>query len=100
MPNTREKLIELLTQAAVLGDYLDMRKVADHLIAHGVTVQQWISVKDRLPEQDGEYIVMIANFEYATALCYRTKFNEWDDGMSNYYNVTHWMPLPQPPKGE
>ena len=34
----REKLIELLTQVAVLGDYLDMRKVADHLIANGATI--------------------------------------------------------------
>ena len=32
----REKLIELLTQVAVVGDYLDMRKVADHLIANDV----------------------------------------------------------------
>ena len=38
MPNTREKLIELLTQVAVLGDYLDIQKVADHLIANGVTI--------------------------------------------------------------
>ena len=24
--------------------------IADHLIANGVTVQEWVSVKDRLPE--------------------------------------------------
>ena len=36
----KEKLIELFTQMAVLGDYLDMSKVADHLVANSVTVQK------------------------------------------------------------
>lgn len=55
MHNTREKLIELLTQTAVLGDYLDMRKVADYLIANGVTIQRWIpKMEDAQQEETWE----------------------------------------------
>jgi hypothetical protein len=107
MPNAREKLIELLTQVAVLGDYLDMQKVADHLIANGVTVQEWISVKDRLPEgeclavsmQKGHsYKEMLVGYVYADAYS-DTLYTAESDG-EVLRNVTHWMPLPEPPKGE
>lgn len=86
MPNTREKLIELQMQAKIGWT---KEEFADHLIAHGVTMQEWISVKDRLPVKNGEHILV----------CY-------DDGwVCDQYTpvdggVTHWMPLPQPPKGE
>lgn len=97
MDNTREKLIELLTQVAVLGDYLDMRKVADHLIAHSVTVQEWIPV---VPPKKGDYLCY---FKYEPqmpdAVCENTYFGSgrW---MSDGDKVTHWMPLPEAPKEE
>ena len=115
MPNTREKLIELLTQVAVLGDYLDMRKVADHLIANGVTVKQWIPVSERLPEEPGHFLVVVKeryafenDYSYDTDVahyrldggyidgCWDT-FCDWDEGQP-YLHVTHWMPLPEPPR--
>jgi hypothetical protein len=30
--------------------------------------------------------------------CWNT-YNDWDEGQQ-YIHVTHWMPLPEPPKGE
>ena len=52
--DVREKLIELLTNSQQL-DVLDWatgwEEAANYLIAHGVTVQEWISIKDRLPEE-------------------------------------------------
>ena len=60
MPNTREKLIELLQcvpqpEAIIAGQrygkqLISASRIADHLIANGVTVQQWIPVAERLPE--------------------------------------------------
>ena len=54
--DVREKLIEILKQAPFEGKVLDewwweekIKRIADHLIANGVTVQEWVSVKDRLP---------------------------------------------------
>ena len=55
--DVREKLVEILKQAPFEGKVLDewwweekIRIIADHLINNGVTVQEWISVDDRLPQ--------------------------------------------------
>ena len=49
----REKLIELLqcSPTDVMGNH-GVGAMADHLIANGVTIQQWIPVTERLPEDD------------------------------------------------
>ena len=106
--DVREKLIELLNEAFFdynhgKGDGYIPRNFADHLIANGVTVQEWISVDDRLPE---ETINCIVHYQHA----YCDNDDYWAIGMCFYdgekfqidpaYKVTHWMPLPVPPKGE
>jgi hypothetical protein len=112
MPNTREKLIELLSQVQYLGGLEE--KIADHLIANGVTVQEWISVKDRLPKTvTNKHLVYCKNgyigfghYENfrGEADWYNLEngkpFSEWYLENCETYEVTHWMPLPQPPKGE
>jgi hypothetical protein len=118
MPNTREKLIELLTQVAVLGDYLDMRKVADHLIANGVTIAtdiivgdkvspndkdinvpiSWISVTERLPEKGGSYLVFSSKSKTVFTAHYWLG-DRWANRANGQF-ITHWMPLPKPPEGE
>lgn len=45
MPNTRERLIELLSQAQYLGGLEE--KIADHLIANGVTFAEDINVLNK-----------------------------------------------------
>ena len=98
----REKLIELLTQVAVLGDYLDMRKVADHLIANGVTVQKWIPVTERLPEDSVAVNLHTKSGVVGTGFYdkHTKSWVQWYSGGSCSVDVTHWMPLPEPPKGE
>ena len=53
--DVREKLIDLLMGHSI-DTQQDVEYVADHLISNGVTVQEWISVDDRLPKTDGIYI--------------------------------------------
>lgn len=53
---------------------------------------QWVSVVDRLPEV-GQLVLTLMGIEYYIAV-----FNGRHWGHS--YNPTHWMPLPEPPKGE
>ena len=113
----REKLIELLYDAMFFEGYGRelCEQQADHLIANGVTVQEWISVKDRLPVKESQayerewaeypmYIVMIDKAFLPNSLYYDWRDSVWfdfrDDGTIAEYQVTHWMPLPQPPKGE
>ena len=53
----------------------------------------WISVKDRLPVKDGDYLV------YAPAMGTMIKVLHIirpQEGFISY--VTHWQPLPEPPK--
>ena len=101
--DVREKLIDLLTGHSI-DTQQDVEYVADHLIANGVTVQEWISVKDRLPEAGG-YVVCIAKrnpFSRFMPMVARIEKNGWVNPITEQYisEVTHWMPMPNPPKGE
>ena len=99
--DVRGKLIELLTNSQQL-DVIDWatgwEEAANYLIAHGVTVQEWISVDDRLPDDDEVVIICTdKNFVYAGELIGDTWFLDNDSWTAT---VTHWMPTPNPPKGE
>ena len=126
--DVREKLVELLSKYFDIGDsycynltrtknafacgtmgFDDFEEfddetvadIADHLIAHGVTVQEWISVKAERKPNHGDI-----------ALCYMTfgeyRLLQWDDRSKlwvgdymdyGFEDAAYWQ-LPQPPKGE
>lgn len=61
-------------------------------------VPRWISVKERLPEKR-EWVLCLCEADIIDVL--RWENNEWyHDPMHVYFPsfVTHWMPLPTPPK--
>ena len=100
MMDVREKLVELIIDAKrtdpETGSFTEY--LADHLIANGVTVQEWVSVDDRLPDDDEVVIICTdKNFVYAGELIGDTWFLDNDSWTAT---VTHWMPMPEPPKGE
>ena len=105
--DVREKLVELLTEFYGCDPMyygVDALAIAQHLIDHGVTVQEWISVKDRLPDAGG-YVVCIAKrnpFSRFIPMVARIEKNGWVNPITGQYisEVTHWMPIPQPPKGD
>ena len=103
--DVREKLIDLVVQGNIMSfgksePFAEI--IADNLIAHGVTVQEWISTDERMPTED------VATDGYV-AVAY-----EWGDGVKtktiSLVDVViahpdlydYWMPLnlPQPPKGD
>ena len=112
----REKLVELLDnfhrdlspfagneKLFVVDDNVEQ---AEYLIEHGVTVQEWISVEDRLPEE-GEYVLcVLKGFNYGGKIqvCKFVPADKFTDKpyfehfRNGFPSVTHWMPLPQPPK--
>ncbi len=62
----------------------------------------WISVDERLPEQYANVLVASGG---SVECGYRitgliTKATHWyaDSGRTQLENVTHWMPLPEPPE--
>ena len=117
----REKLIELLWQWGVqqyIPFHTEIAMLADYLIANGVTIQKWIPVSERLPEEPGPFLIVVkSKYPFDRDYSYETDFAmyrwdgkgrldgcwdalaDWGDG-EEYIHVTHWMPLPEPPKGE
>ena len=101
--DVREKLVELIESARYWGSNTS-EEIADYLIANGVTVQEWVSVEDMLPEAGG-YVVCIAKrnpFSRFMPMVARIEKNGWVNPITGQYisEVTHWMTIPQPPKGE
>ena len=105
--DVREKLVELIKHEVV--PYFAER-IADLLIANGVTVQEWISADDRLPDKTGRYLavkkriapdklggnrtdIVIIRFFVDDGFRMPTHIPDWINGEINE-EVTHWMPLP------
>ena len=106
--DVREKLIGILRKPIFPHELVDpIEAVADYLLDSGVTVQEWVSVKDMMPEPEHEfdarnwYLVALSNgvvkelaYEFHNHSVFGYGWRE------TAYPVTHWMPLPNPPKGE
>ena len=108
--DVREKLVELLK--SVLPNFRNnmaywgekpIYEFADCLIANGVTVQEWISVKDGLPEP-WKQVLIYSRHDFCESAVYigiPGKWRvTWNHEMLDADSVTHWMPIPQLPKGE
>lgn len=126
--DVREKLVELLVEFVEVdawdnGEFIekeiDFGKIAENLIANGVTVQEWISVDDRLPEIPEGWVESPEPVLYMmknTKTIYAGYYGEggvWKDKYFRQYadsrngvdadDVLCWMyqhDLTQPPKGE
>jgi hypothetical protein len=100
----RDKLIKLLFGTALHWSYeysdedflKDAERTADYLIASGVTVQEWIPVSERLPEDSGYYLVHHKDGFVSE----RYFYEDAPEIFAQVRNcpVTHWMPLPAAPK--
>lgn len=68
--------------------------------AHALRQFAWISVEDRLPEDERHVLAATRNKkgDYNIVKAYYCHdLGMWAAGMNS--NVTHWMPLPEPPEG-
>ena len=129
--DVREKLVELLSEYFDIGDsyaynltrvksafacgtmgFDDFEEfddetvadIADHLIANGVTVQEWISVKEDLPKDRDWVLVNHTGYATPKKAKYKDDFSPHlpvfliDGDNGNKGEVTHWMPLPPAPE--
>ena len=85
------------TSGCIVEDY------AEAIYNAGYRKQEWISVEERLPETSGYYYGHLRPW-ICDVYHYSAKhkaFNAHDslDHCDYAISVTHWMPLPEPPKG-
>lgn len=94
---SREKQIEEMARA--IGElYKVMPKdipphdlnIATYLYDKGYRKNEWISVDERLPEREGYYLIFTSDGLILTDI-FLSRFN---------LNVSHWMPIPEPPTTE
>ena len=107
--DVREKLVELLqnAKAAMKSENLscDIARnmfIVDFMMANGVTVQEWISVDERLPEN---FISVLGYMTDAGEFppvreCYTVGNAFFFPALGDVHPVSHWCEMPQPPKGE
>ena len=101
--DVREKLVELIESARYWGSNTSS-EIAENLLENGVTVQEWIPVKDRLPEPFVSVLVHMPGEEPFPTVHEGFISNDgiWQSAMFRREpgEVTHWKPMLQPPKGE
>lgn len=61
---------------------------------------EWISVKDRLPESCETVLIYSANERFVSTGYYWSAEKRWNQIGNRFllFTITHWMPLPEPPK--
>lgn len=90
--DVREKLIQLLKDIMPLFTFEEQ---VDYLIAHGVTVQEWIPSSEPPTRKDADKYCRVLAMEMGMMELVNYK------GPINYPDrFPYWMPLPKPPKGE
>ena len=115
--DVREKLVELqsiITCPNAICNFCEHFKnkdacekhkkevIADNMIAHGVTVQEWISVDERIPQNFVSvlgYMTDAGEFPPVRE-CYTVGNAFFFPALGDVHPVSHWREMPQPPKGE
>ena len=111
-------------EAADWYNNADRDEVAEPLVLRSPTIGGWISVKDRMPpelhsmwfplygtpkwrnnamwREESDHVLVAITFEDGSRFVTSgyTQDGKWSTGISKMlqYTVTHWMPLPEPPK--
>lgn len=100
MPNN-----DLISRTALLTAYDSAHKgppgEARKLIEEAPAVDGWTSVKDRLPEDEYECLVITKGGWYYIGW-FKSDIQKWvvDGVVWCDETVTHWIKLPEPPKGD
>ena len=105
--DVREKLVEIVKKAAYSSlpsntEDFHLNMFVMNLLSHGVTVQEWISVDERLPEN---FISVLGYMTDAGEFppvreCYTVGNAFFFPALCDVHPVSHWCEMPQPPKGE
>ena len=86
----------------------DALRYAERAVEAGYVKQEWISINERLPEDNGDELIVCTEDGFVGAARFTAVIEEgfcWmENEGSDFYDgdliegVTHWMPLPEAPK--
>lgn len=68
----------------------------EEIITYAPVKQEWISVRDRLPEEKVKVLVVLGSNIRGKRICIDQRISGNWRGLGRL--VTHWMPLPEPPE--
>jgi hypothetical protein len=91
-----DNFLILLTKPTLKEEIMSaMEEYADQF-----RVNEWIPVSERLPENRKVVLIHWAyeGRELTTSGSYNHDGQYWQHGNATQMKVTHWMPLPEPPK--
>lgn len=82
---------------------VQLRQEIDHLRDLTKMVPRWVSVKERLPGEQGRYLCNVKSFAFpGRTYISILQYDKYGFREGNIYtdDVTHWQPLPEPPSTE
>lgn len=60
-------------------------------------MSEWISVEEEMPD-DGVWVIGYVDGDMAETVSWNERNEMFENGFEWIEKVTHWMPLPEPPK--
>lgn len=111
MKGERGAMDDLISRKALLAEYdrvhIGEPGKARKLIEDAPAVREWIPVSERLPEHFGTFLVAIDEGHGENRVSVdAADFDPYEKAWKTFnyfyagFKITHWMPLPEPPKGE
>lgn len=86
-----------------VGGSVTIRQIHEFPSEDVAPVQKWIPVSERLPDE-GKFVLVYGQYLHnnifdggTMAVSRRLDVNYWS-GFGRTERITHWMPLPEPPK--
>lgn len=96
-------MTDIIEKATTRADESKLSPVAKEFYIQGVKdgaswANEWIAVKDRFPEESGYYDTYLRGFSRRLELYFSTETKRFSDFKRETIAVTHWKPIPEPPK--
>ena len=105
--DVKEKLAEIVKKAAYSSlpsntEDFHLNMFVTNLLSHGVTVQEWISVDEKLPQNFISVLGYMTDAEEFPPVreCYTVGNAFFFPALGDVHPVSHWCEMPEPPKGE
>ena len=90
----KQQFLELIKRKQNEPQHYEVQKVLEELRSEVEKMDEWIPVTEKLPEQFEDVLVYWDKW-----MCVDNLWNRhtYKNGFSRHMDVTHWMPLPNPP---